>query len=229
MRSILITAGPTREHLDDIRFLSNASSGRMGVALAEAALASGHHVTLVLGPVDVQPPCAAAVRSVISALEMQAAAEDVFATSDIAIAAAAVSDWRPVARSPGKPPRQPGRVTVELEPNPDIVQGLAEQKGSRVVVGFALESVSAGMPAAVERGRRKLAAKSLDAVVVNLHDTIGSDRAELVLCYADGRERTLPRDDKARAAATLIDAAVELWQDRNGSGRAGRRREDEAQ
>ena len=229
MRSILITAGPTREHLDDVRFLSNASSGRMGVALAEAAIASGHRPTLVLGPVEVDPPSGVESISVTSALEMQAAAEDVFATSDIAIAAAAVSDWRPVRRAAGKPARQPGRVTLELEPNPDIVKGLAADKGRRVVVGFALESVSAGMSAAVERGRSKLAAKGLDAVVVNLHDTIGSDQAELIVCYSDGREVALPRGDKFRVGAALIAAADQLWQARNGAGGAAGPREDEAQ
>lgn len=217
MLSILITAGPTREHLDDVRFLSNASSGRMGCALAEAAMAAGHRATLVLGPVEIAPPAGARVLSVTSALEMQAAAKDVFATSDIVIAAAAVADWRPVARQAGKPARQPGRVTVEFEPNPDIVRGLAAEKGDRVVFGFALESVSAGMPAAIERGRRKIVSKGLDAVVVNLHDTIGSDQAEFVLCYADGREQPLPRCDKRRAAELLVQAAVEMWQARNGS------------
>jgi len=216
MLSILITAGPTREYLDDVRFLSNASSGRMGCALAEAAMAAGHHATVVLGPAEVSPPTKADVISINSALEMQEAAEDVFATSHIAIAAAAVSDWRPVTRSAGKPARQPGPFQLELEPNPDIVKGLAERKGERVVVGFALESASAGMPAAIDRGRRKLDAKSLDAVVVNLHDAVGSDEAEFVLCYEDGREESMKRASKQQAAARIVSAAVELWKSRNG-------------
>lgn len=225
MVSILITAGPTREHLDDVRFLSNASSGRMGCALAEAAMAAGHQATLVLGPVEIAPPVGAKVISVTSALEMQAAAEDVFATSDIAIAAAAVSDWRPIERSAGKPARQPGRVTVEFEPNPDIVAGLAAKKDRaankdglathRVVFGFALESVSAGLPAAIERGKRKIVSKQLDAVVVNLHDTIGSEHAQFVLCHEDGREVTLPHCTKRQAADHLVSAAVDLWRLRN--------------
>ena len=223
MLSILITAGPTREYLDDVRFLSNASSGRMGCALAEAAMAAGHQATVVLGPVEISPPAKADVISINSALEMQEAAEDVFATSHIAIAAAAVSDWRPVTRSAGKPARQPGPFRLELEPNPDIVKGLAGHKGERVVVGFALESASAGMPAAIDRGRRKLAAKSLDAVVVNLHDTVGSDEAEFVLCYEDGREESLKRVSKQQAAARIVGAAVELWQSRNGSAGASSR------
>jgi phosphopantothenoylcysteine decarboxylase / phosphopantothenate---cysteine ligase len=215
MVSILITAGPTREHLDDVRFLSNASSGRMGCALAEAAMAAGHQVTMVLGPVELAPPIGARVLSVTSALQMQAAAEDVFATTDVVIAAAAVSDWRPISRQRGKPARQPGNVTIEFTPNPDIVAGLATNKGNRVVVGFALESVSAGLSEAIARGKRKIVSKQLDAVVVNLHDTIGSEQAEFVLCFADGREQELPRLQKRAAADLLIQSAVALWHQRN--------------
>ena len=219
MVSILITAGPTREHLDDVRFLSNASSGRMGCALAEAAMAAGHQATLVLGPVELAPPAAANVISITSALQMQSVAKDVFATSDVVIAAAAVSDWRPLVREQGKPARQPGNISVEFIANPDIVAGLAANKSdggrNRVVYGFALESVSAGLPAAIERGKRKLINKQLDAVVVNLHDTIGSEQAEFVLCHADGLDQPLERCDKRRAADFIVASAVGLWQQRN--------------
>lgn len=219
MVSILTTAGPTREHLDDVRFLSNASSGRMGFALAEAAMAAGHQATIVLGPVDRTPPSGARVVSVTSALQMQEAAEDVFATSDVLIAAAAVSDWRPVSRSAGKPARQPGNLTIEFTPNPDIVAGLAAHKDAdgkrRVVYGFALESVSAGLDAAIERGKRKIVNKQLDAVVVNLHDTIGSEQAEFVLCHKDGADQPLERCDKRRAADFIVASAVDLFRQRN--------------
>lgn len=211
MASVLITAGPTREHLDDVRFLSNGSSGRMGCALAAAAAAAGHEVTLVLGPVAIEPPSGVTVVSVVSALEMQAAAEQAFGAAEVVIAAAAVSDWRPAERTAGKPPRAPGHVTLELVPNPDIVAGLAARKGRRVVVGFGLESMAAGMAAAIARGRRKLVAKGLDLVVVNLHDALGSDDSEVVLCYADGRDEALPRQDKAATAGRIVAASVELW------------------
>lgn len=214
MVSILITAGPTREHLDDVRFLSNGSSGRMGCALAAAAVAAGQHVTLVLGPVEVKPPPGVHVVPVVSALEMQAAAVEAFAHSDVCIAAAAVADWRPAERQVGKPAREPGEQTLRLLPNPDIVAGLAAVRGRRVVVGFALESVAAGLPAAIARGRDKLRRKQLDLVVVNLHDTIGSDTAEFVLCHADGRDEVLERLDKKDAAARVVAAALHLWRTR---------------
>lgn len=214
MVSILITAGPTREYLDDVRFLSNGSSGRMGFALAEAAVAAGHAATLVLGPVEATPPAAARVVAVTSALEMQAAAEREFARADVLIAAAAVADWRPAQRGAGKPARAAEAWSLPLVPNPDIVAGLAAQKARRVVVGFALESTAAGMPAAIARGRAKLVRKRLDLVVVNLHDTIGSAAAEFVLCHADGRDEALGRADKAAAAARIVAVALDLWRTR---------------
>jgi phosphopantothenoylcysteine decarboxylase/phosphopantothenate--cysteine ligase len=214
MVSILITAGPTREYLDDVRFLSNGSSGRMGCALAAAARAAGHRVVLVLGPVEVEPPRDVDVIAVVSALDMQAAAERAFATSDVAIAAAAVSDWRPATRAAGKPARASSSLQLELVPNPDIVAGLAASKQRRVVVGFALESAAAGMAAAIARGRAKLVQKRLDLVVVNLHDTIGSERADVVLCHADGRDEALPRLGKEAVAAHVVAAAVQLWRTR---------------
>lgn len=215
MVAILITAGPTREHLDDVRYLSNGSSGRMGFALAAAAAAAGHQPTLVLGPTELTPPAGLAVVRVVSALEMQAAAERAFAGADVAIAAAAVSDWRPARRAPGKPPKPvAGGQTLELVANPDIVAGLAARKGRRVVVGFGLESAAAGMPAAIARGRGKLVQKGLDLVVVNLHDAIGSDEADFVLCHADGRDEALPRGGKDLAAARIVAAAVQLWRER---------------
>ena len=215
MVAILITAGPTREYLDDVRFLSNGSSGRMGFALAVAAMAAGHQATLVLGPTELSPPSGASVVRVVSALEMQAAAERAFAGADVVIAAAAVSDWRPAQRAPGKPPKPAsGAATLQLVPNPDVVAGLAAKKGRRVVAGFGLESASAGMPAAIARGRRKLVDKGLDLVVVNLHDAIGGDEAEFVLCHADGRDEALPRGGKDAAAARIVAAAVQLWRER---------------
>lgn len=209
MAGILITAGPTREYLDDVRFLSNGSTGRMGVALAEAALADGHEVYLVLGPVEIAPPAAARLRPVTSALEMQAAAEEWFERCQIAIAAAAVADWRPAQRQPGKPRRGPSE-RLELVANPDIVAGLGARKGRRVVVGFALESAAAPWAAAIERGREKLAHKHLDLVVCNRADAIGSDGSAAVLVFADGRQIDLGRQDKPATARTIVRAAVDL-------------------
>lgn len=222
MASIVITAGPTREYLDDVRYLSNGSSGRMGCALAAAALAAGHAPTLVLGPVAIEPPAGATVVPVVSALEMQQAAVAAFEHAEVAIAAAAVSDYRPVDRKAGKPPRAAERIQIDLVRNPDIVAGLGSSKARgvtapRVVVGFALESTRAGLQAAIARGREKLRHKHLDLVVVNLHDAIDATGSEVVLCFADGRDERLPRQDKSVTARRIVDAAVALHE----SGRAG--------
>lgn len=212
MVGILITAGPTREYLDDVRFLSNGSSGRMGFALAAAVRSAGHEPYLVLGPVADAPPTGVAVCSVTTALQMQAEAERLFAKCAIAIAAAAVADYRPRDRALGKPPKVQGPVVLELVPNPDIVAGLAARKGNRVVVGFALESAAASMADAVARGREKLARKQLDLVVCNRSDAIGQAASEAVMVFADGRQQELPVQDKTATAAAIVRAAVELWQ-----------------
>jgi len=182
----------------------------MGCALAEAARAGGHAVTMVLGPIAVDPPPGVAVFPVVSAREMQAAANREFAAADIAIAAAAVCDWRPADRKAGKPPRTADRVQLELVPNPDIVAGLAAVKERRVVVGFALQDSARGLQAAVAAGRDKLVAKQLDLIAVNLHDAIDGERSEIVLCHADGRDERLPRQAKAASAERIIAAAVAI-------------------
>jgi phosphopantothenoylcysteine decarboxylase/phosphopantothenate--cysteine ligase len=210
MVGILITAGPTREHLDDVRFLSNGSSGRMGFALAVAARAAGHVPYLVLGPVADAPPAGIEVRSVVSAQEMQAEAEGLFAQCEIAIAAAAVADYRPRQRALGKPAKGTGPMTLELVPNPDIVAGLAARKGTRVVVGFALESAAASLADAVARGREKLVRKQLDLVVCNRADAIGQAASEAVMVFADGTQQVLPMQDKLATAAAIVRAAVDL-------------------
>ena len=217
MVAILITAGPTREYLDDVRFLSNGSSGRMGCALAAAALAAGHEALLVLGPVAVAPPGDAQVRSVVSALEMQAACADWFDRCQVLIAAAAVADWRPAQRRPGKPPRSSGALRLDLVPNPDILAERAARKAGRVVVGFALESAAASMAAAVERGREKLIRKRLDMIVCNRTDAIAAAASEAVLLFADGSSRSLSAQDKQQLAAAIVEAAVDLWQERRAS------------
>ena len=144
MATILVTAGPTREYLDDVRFLANGSTGRMGFAIASAAAAAGHRVTLVLGPVEASPPAGVDVVHVVAALEMQAEAERHFDACDILIAAAAVADYRPAQRLAGKPPKG-GSLHLELVPNPDIVAGLAldlRSRGHRNLLGLWSEQRS---------------------------------------------------------------------------------------
>jgi phosphopantothenoylcysteine decarboxylase/phosphopantothenate--cysteine ligase len=162
MARVLVSAGPTREHLDEVRFLSNASSGRMGYAIAAAARALGHDVELVSGPTELPDPRGVAVTRVTSALEMERAIKRAFARCDVLFMVAAVADHRPARARRGKTPKREVPGTLALVANPDIVAGVARRKGRRVVVGFAAE-----VRDALARGREKLERKHLDLIVVN--------------------------------------------------------------
>lgn len=159
----LLTAGPTREHLDPVRFLSNGSSGKMGYALAAAAAARGWHVDLVSGPVALPAPAGTAVHRVVSAADMYAAAAACFPDCDLFIAVAAVADYRPREVATQKQKKNPGPVTLELVPTVDILKTLAAQKRpGQTLVGFAAETNDVEAYA-----RRKLAEKRLDWIVAN--------------------------------------------------------------
>ena len=159
----LITAGPTREHLDPVRFLSNDSSGRMGYALAAAAVRRGWSVDLVSGPVALPPPPGATVHAVVSAEEMLRACEPAFAHCDLFIAVAAVADYRPGAASPDKAAKRAGPWRLELVPTVDVLRTLAARKRpGQIVVGFATETGDLEARAA-----RKREDKRLDWIVAN--------------------------------------------------------------
>jgi len=169
--TVLITAGPTREKIDPVRYLTNRSSGRMGYALAEAALRRGARVLLVSGPVTLSPPGTAEVTRVESAEEMRQAVLNLLPQATIVIKTAAVSDYRPKSMASQKIKRS-GHMTIELEPTADIVSEIARSKGSQLVIGFAAETENV-----LENARKKLLSKSLDAIVVNdvSHEGVGFD------------------------------------------------------
>jgi phosphopantothenoylcysteine synthetase/decarboxylase len=159
----LLTAGPTREHLDPVRFLSNGSSGKMGYALAAAAAARGWQVDLVSGPVALAAPAGVRVHRVVSAADMLAACEPLFPTCDVFIAVAAVADYRPKEISAQKEKKKGGPLTLELVPTVDVLRTLAATKQPhQTVVGFAAETHDVEAYA-----RRKLTEKRLDWIVAN--------------------------------------------------------------
>ena len=163
MARILLTAGPTRALIDDVRYLTNASSGRMAVALAAAALARGHEVTIVSGPVQVAYPRQARVVPVTTTAEMLAAALAELPSCDGVIAAAAPCDFEPLVQASGKIPRQGDGLTLKLRPTPDVIATLASQAPSdRWFVAFALEP-----GADPRRAFEKIEAKRCDLIVVN--------------------------------------------------------------
>jgi len=159
--TVLITAGPTREKIDPVRFLTNRSSGRMGYALAESALRRGARVLLVSGPTSLTPPGAAEVTRVESTEEMRNAVLALLPQASIVIKTAAVSDYRPKSAA-GQKIKRKGPTTLELEATPDILKEISAKKAAQIVVGFAAETENV-----LENARQKLVSKNLDAIVVN--------------------------------------------------------------
>ena len=202
--NILVTAGPTREAIDPVRFLSNRSSGKMGYALARVAARRGHEVTLISGPVALRPPAKVLFVAVITADEMLAAVKRNLSRCDALIMAAAVADWRPRRVRAQKIKKATGYRLLCLEPTPDILKQLRSKKGRRVFIGFAAETerMLAG-------ARRKLAEKGLDLIVAN--DVSRPDAGfdvntnQVTLMEASGGVQTLPLMTKMKVAARILD------------------------
>jgi phosphopantothenoylcysteine decarboxylase/phosphopantothenate--cysteine ligase len=200
----LVTAGPTREAIDPVRYLSNRSSGRMGYAIARALLDAGHEVVLVSGPVALSPPAGAHLEAVESAREMLAACLQHWPGCDAVIAVAAVADYRPAECHGGKLKRRDGEGrTLELLPNPDVLATLAADKGERLAVGFALESED-GERHALDKLRRK----NLDFVALNGPEAQGAETSSLLLLGADGSRRPLGPASKPELARALVTAIL---------------------
>ena len=214
--TVLVTAGPTCEDLDPVRYLTNRSSGKMGYALADAAARRGARVILISGPTALEPPAGVEVVSVRSAEEMHRAVLARVAESTVVIKAAAVADYRPVAHQAKKIKRGATRLTLEFEPTPDILADVAREKGDRILVGFAAETDHVA-----EHAREKLAAKRADLIVANdvLQGGAGFDQDTNIvsLFTRDGREITLPRMSKFDVANRVLDEVLHL---RHGSRQA---------
>ena len=200
---MLITAGPTREHIDPVRFISNRSTGKMGFAIAQCAAARGHAVTLVAGPVALATPPGVQRVDVVSALDLLAAVETHLLACDALVMCAAVADWRPRQSSDRKLKKRSMSPVLELEANPDILVTIRERKHGRLFVGFAAET---GDP--LPEGRRKLAAKGLDLLVANDVSQpdagFAVDTNRVTLLTPDGGERRLPLLSKAEVAERIV-------------------------
>jgi phosphopantothenoylcysteine decarboxylase/phosphopantothenate--cysteine ligase len=209
--TILITAGPTREKIDPARYLTNRSSGRMGYAVAEAALRRGARVLLVSGPTSLTPPGTAEIARVESAEQMRDAVLNLLPQASIVIKTAAVSDYRASSIS-GQKIKRKGPLTLELEPTVDILKEISLRKQSQIIVGFAAETENV-----LENARQKLAAKQLDAIVVNdvAREGIGfdSDRNEVTIITHD-EVVEIPETTKLEVAQRVLDQVVRLRQRR---------------
>jgi len=203
MARILITSGPTRQYLDPVRYLTNASSGRMGKALTEAALALGHEVVVVSGPVDVDYPPEACVVPVVSTEEMLAAATREFETCDGLIGAAAPCDYRPIRIESHKIAKTGQPLELSLMETDDVVATLGERKGDRWVVGFALETEDHRL-----RALAKLERKHCDLVVLNGAAAIASPNNVAEILAPNGAvlaKFTGPKEEVAAGILELID------------------------
>jgi phosphopantothenoylcysteine decarboxylase/phosphopantothenate--cysteine ligase len=207
--TVLVTAGPTVEDLDPVRFVSNRSSGRMGYRLAEAARDRGAQVILVSGPTSLSPPHGVEHVAVRSAQEMQGAVLERLPRASVVVAAAAVSDYRPTRAAASKLKKGEASLQLELVRTPDILRGLGEQKGDRILVGFAAETEQLEANARV-----KLEAKRLDLIVANDVTAEGSGFAGEtnagVILRADGSRLELPRMSKRELAERILDEVLEV-------------------
>jgi phosphopantothenoylcysteine decarboxylase/phosphopantothenate--cysteine ligase len=205
---VLVSAGPTQEPLDPVRYLSNRSSGKMGWALARMARRRGARVTLVAGPTALAAPAGVDVVPVATADEMARAVDAAFATATVVIMTAAVADYRPRRALPRKLKKGPATLSLDLERNPDILAGLARKKGRRIVVGFAAETHDV-----VTEARRKLREKRLDLIVANDVTKpgvgFGADDNAVRLLDAAGGDETLDARPKDEIADRILDWVVQ--------------------
>src|SRR5436190_5181428 len=207
--TVLITAGPTQEPLDPVRYLSNRSSGKMGYALAEAAVARGARVILVSGPVALPPPSGVELIPVRTAVEMRKAVLDHLEQATIIIKAAAVADYHRANPPQQKVKKTAARMSLELDPTPDILAEAGRKKGDRLLVGFAAETENL-----VDEARRKLQSKNCDMVVANLVSQTGigfeSDENEVTLVLSTGETIPVARASKASIAQRIFDEMLKL-------------------
>lgn len=195
----LITAGGTREYIDPVRFISNASSGKMGYALAAAAIAAGHSVTLITAPTNLELPKGAKVITVETSAEMFTAVKKYFAKCDCLIMAAAVSDYAPVKTSKTKIKKSDKALTIKLKPTADILKWAGRHKKQQIVVGFALEDKNLK-----ERAAKKLAQKNLDMIIANTPSAIGEEQSSIHILAVGGKWITLANTSKSTSAKKVV-------------------------
>jgi phosphopantothenoylcysteine decarboxylase/phosphopantothenate--cysteine ligase len=204
--NILITAGGTREYIDPVRFVSNASTGRMGYAMARAAIKAGHRVTLITAPTSLRPPKEATVIDVVTSDEMFKAVKAAFAKCDCLIMAAAVSDYKPATSSKTKIKKGRTVMSLELKPTTDILKwaGRNKRKG-QMIVGFALEDTDI-----LKNAEKKLKSKKLDMIVANAPAAIGADRSTLHIKTKTTDWQTHENIRKTTSAKWILNEIIRL-------------------
>jgi len=205
---VVVTAGPTREYIDPVRYLSNESSGRMGFELAKAAKKAGHRVTLIAGPVNLETPKGVTRVDVVSARDMLAALKAAFRDADALYMAAAVADFRPARKIAGKWKKKEeggGGATLELVENPDLLRTVAARKGHRRVIAFALETGDGERRAAA-----KLVKKNADWIVLNGASALNARESAVTVLDAAGvlwKSDARPKEETAARLVALLEGA----------------------
>lgn len=205
----LVTAGPTHEAIDPVRYIANASSGKMGFSIAREARRRGHQVILVAGPTTLRPPKDVTLRSVVSAAEMRLAVQEGIRRCHCLVMAAAVSDYRPARTSPRKIPKGSRFEGIRLVRNPDILREAGRRPGERIIVGFSLETERAET-----RARRKMREKGLDFIIQNSPSTIGKDQIACKILFPDGSREVVKKVSKPVAARKIVRWIETLWEER---------------
>ncbi len=209
-KTVLVTAGPTREALDPVRFLTNGSSGKMGYSIAGAAAARGARVILISGPTHLQPPASVEFVPVVSAVDMYNAVMDSYKECDIVIKTAAVSDYRPAVAYNHKMKKTQNEISLDMVRNPDILAQLGKDKGKRILVGFAAESIDI-----IEYAKDKIKKKNLDMIVANDITQEGagfnSNTNEGFILDSNGGMEQLTRMDKMEMANIILDKIACLF------------------
>lgn len=202
---IIVTAGPTREYIDDVRFISNPSSGKMGYCIAAEAVRRGHEVTLISGPTCLEAPEGARTLYFQTVGELYGLVSDALPEADCLVMAAAPGDYRPAQRITGKH-KKTETLTIELVATMDVLKSVAPTKGDRIHVGFAMEVADP-----LANARKKLESKSLDMLVLNAPESFGADKANFTLLFPDGEARPLVNTDKTAVAAAIINEVESLF------------------
>ncbi len=209
---ILVTAGPTREFIDPVRFISNLSTGNMGYAICGEAKKRNHKVTLISGPVDITPPKNIKVINIITAKQMFTAVKTEFRNCDCLIMSAAVADFSPckMLKNKMKKKTAPRQYALQLEQNPDILKWAGEHKGAKLIVGFCMESV-----ALIKNAKDKLKNKRADIIIANKIDkntsAFGTRPTKVSILQKKGRTLNMGPAKKAKIADILLDKIEALW------------------
>jgi len=205
----LITAGPTREYIDPVRFISNGSTGQMGYACAAEAVRRGHKVTLVSGPVALKAEKKVKLIKVVTAAEMAEAVQAEFRKSDCVVMTAAVSDYKPIRTEKDKIRKAEQSLTLKLQNTVDILAKLGCKKQHQILIGFAVQD-----RAAKSRARRKMREKNLDAIILNSPASIGAERSDFHVLQGGGKWESHKQTNKKQLAKTIITLAEKILEDK---------------